>query len=342
MFNRIYRLVDTHSFVCFQRELIIDEDTLIVKPIYLSICQADQRYFSGKRSKQVMREKLPMALIHEGVCEVVFDKLGEYKNGEKVVVVPNSAYDGDFETKGNYKKNSKFMSSNADGLMQDIVKVDRRCVVRVNDEVNDIFIYAMTELMSVAYNALDGFVKALNGKKFDSVGIWGDGSVSYAVALVLKNEFPEVEISIIGKHNRKLNMFGFVENTYDVTDIDNTFEFDHCFECVGGSGSENAIEQIIDVIKPQGIISLLGVSENYISINTREVLTKGLTLLGHSRSEKVDFEKSVELIRTSEYTRYYLEQIIENIVSVNSIENMVQAFNQDSITDFKTLMKWNV
>ncbi len=44
---------------------------------------------------------------------------------------------------------------------------------------------------------------------------------------------------------------------------------DHAFECVGGIKSEDAIEQIIDHINPEGCISLMGVSEKNLWMSTR-------------------------------------------------------------------------
>lgn len=67
---------------------------------------------------------------------------------------------------------------------------------------------------------------------------------------------------------------------------------DHAFECVGGIKSEDAIEQIIDHINPEGCISLMGVSEEPVDVNTRMVLEKGLTLLGNSRSGYEDLKSS--------------------------------------------------
>ncbi len=344
MFNRIYRLVDVQKIECFQRELTIDDKSVIVKPIYLSICKADQRYFNGNRDRKIMHKKLPMALMHEGVCEVLYDESNEYKVGDKVVVVPNFAYNDNSNIKGNYKSNNKFMSSNTDGLMQDLVKVDKRCLVKINDNCKGyaLSIYAMTELLSVAYNAYDIFSQAVKNNEFNNIGIWGDGIVSYLLALVLKYELPNINISIVGKNSRKLNMFSFANNIYDNTHIPKGMEFDHCFECVGGESSEDAINQIISIIKPQGIISLLGVSERNIPINTRDVLTKGLTIIGHSRSEKEDFEKAVGIIKNSEYTREYINKIITKQIEVKTVDMMVDAFKQDLINDFKTVIKWSV
>ncbi len=61
---------------------------------------------------------------------------------------------------------------------------------------------------------------------------------------------------------------------------------------MGGKGSQQAIEQIINIINPEGSIALLGVSELPIQVNTRMVLEKGLTIIGSSRSGLKDFEKN--------------------------------------------------
>ena len=71
MINIIYRLKSPKFF-----EEAIDEvelDGVIVRPTYLSICQADQRYYQGSRPSDILSKKLPMALIHEAVGEVVYD-----------------------------------------------------------------------------------------------------------------------------------------------------------------------------------------------------------------------------------------------------------------------------
>lgn len=341
MLNKIYRLTDVRKIMCFQRELNID-DRVVIKPTYLAICQADQRYFNGRRSKKVMQQKLPMALIHEGVGKVLLDKTGEFKKGDRVVILPNIENERESDIKGNYRQNSVFMSSGTDGFMQDLMAVKKENIVKIEDNSADYSVYAMSEILSVAYNAINTFKERAKDNNFKSVGIWGDGAIAYVVALVIKNEYPDVEINLFGKHIRKMQMFSFVDKTIEISEIDEDMQLDHCFECVGGQASEEAINQIIKVIKPQGIISLLGVSEYNVSINTRSVLDKGLVLLGNSRSDRNDFQNAVDLIKNDEYTRYYLEKIIMKKVEVKSINDMINAFEQDMINDYKTVLKWEV
>ena len=106
-------------------------------------------------------------------------------------------------------------------------------------------------------------------------------------------------------------------------------------------GSETAVNQIIDHINPQGTISLLGVSEEPIRINTRMVLEKGLILLGNSRSGYEDFEKAVKILKNPKIQEY-IEKIISEEVEINNINDIYKAFDNDIVNSFKTIMKWKM
>ena len=90
MINEIIKLVAPKRFQTFFAEEGIIEGNVMVRPTYLSICAADQRYYQGLRKKEILDQKLPLALIHEAVGEVLYDPKGEYKAGEKVVLIPNT------------------------------------------------------------------------------------------------------------------------------------------------------------------------------------------------------------------------------------------------------------
>ena len=107
MLNTVYRLYAPRSF----QPIVLDApivDKVIVRPTYLSICNADQRYYQGTRSKEVLRRKLPMALIHEGVGEVVSDQTGVFSRGAKVVLLPNDPTETDPVIAENYLTSSHF------------------------------------------------------------------------------------------------------------------------------------------------------------------------------------------------------------------------------------------
>ena len=72
MINYVYQLVSPQVF-SVKYEDIAFEDKVIIRPKYMAVCHADQRYYQGKRDRKVLRKKLPMALIHECCGAVVYD-----------------------------------------------------------------------------------------------------------------------------------------------------------------------------------------------------------------------------------------------------------------------------
>src|SRR5690625_4775666 len=95
MINQVYRLVSPRQFEVTYKDKSIISNKVVVRPTHLSICAADQRYYTGSRGKEAMREKLPMSLIHEGVGVVVFDPTNTFEIGTKVVMVPNTPTETD-------------------------------------------------------------------------------------------------------------------------------------------------------------------------------------------------------------------------------------------------------
>ncbi len=76
-----------------------------------------------------------------------------------------------------------------------------------------------------------------------------------------------------------MSHFSFVDDVFFINKIPEGLTFDHAFECVGGRGSQSAINQMIDYISPEGSIALLGVSEFPVEVNTRLVLERMKRLL---------------------------------------------------------------
>lgn len=339
MLNCVYRLVSPRVFQPVECEIDLT-NTCVVRPLRLSICNADMRYYLGRRSAEVLAKKLPMALIHEGVGEVVFDATKTFLPGTRVAMVPNHPHEEDPCIAENYLTSSDFCGSGYDGFMREYVTCDPATLVELPTAV-DIDVAAFTELVSVAVHAVTRFESIAHSRR-TSVGIWGDGNLGYIVALVLRMCYPSMHISVIGRNAYKLNDFTFADQTIISSDV-TKLEIDHAFECCGGDGSTTAIDQIIDVISPEGTISLLGVSENPVPINTRMVLERGLRLFGSSRSGRKDFERVVDLYKEHPEMVAYLKALIGDVIPVQGIPDMVKAFESDTRkTMGKTIMKWEV
>ena len=337
MINIVYRLKSPKFF-----EEAIDEielDGVVVRPTYLSICQADQRYYQGSRPAEVLEAKLPMALIHEGIGEVIYDNSGELKPGDNVVMIPNTPF-GDDVCRANYSYNSKFRGSGFDGFTSDLIKLENDRVVKIPDEFNP-HVSAFIELISVSYQGITKFSEIAVTPN-DTLGVWGDGNLGFITALLLKEKFPNSKVIIFGKHLENLNLFSFADEIYQIHNVPDDLVIDHAFECVGSSASQSAIEQIIDLINPQGTINLFGVSEYPVPINTRMVLEKGLTIQGNSRSEREDFVGVVETLKQNPQLFEYLEKLVTNVCEIHSLNDLKEAFDKDYISHFgKTILKWN-
>lgn len=339
MLNTVYRLVAPGRIEVEFSNIDLRKEEVLVRPTHLSICHADQRYYQGLRATEILKEKLPMALIHEAIGEVIWDKRGEYQPGERVVMIPNTPCEEDAIIAENYLRSSKFRASGFDGFMQDVVNIKADRLVRLPGGIN-LHVAAFTELVSVSVHALRRYNEIAHSRR-NAVGIWGDGNLGYITATLFKAMYPETKLYIFGLDKSKLSDFTFADDTFSIMNIPADLRVDHAFECVGGEGSPKAINQIIDYINPEGTISILGVSENPVAINTRMILEKGLRVFGSSRSGRADFEKTVELYQTNPELVEYLQNIIGATIPVKTVDDMKKAFELDRQNAFgKTIMIW--
>lgn len=340
MLNAKFQLKRPRQFEICYEDITFDNEHIIVRPTHLSICNADQRYYQGNRPEEVLRQKLPMCLIHEGIGKVVYDPTGTFSVGQKVVMIPNIPEEVNENIAENYLRSSKFRGSSTDGFMQEYVQTVPDRLVALPDGINPA-VAAFTEIVSVSYHAITRFDKTAH-KGREVVGIWGDGNLGFVTALLFKKRFPECRVAVFGINESKLNDFTFVDETYKVNEIPEGFLVDHAFECVGGPAAPRAINQIIDYIKPEGTISILGVTEELAPINTRMVLEKGLRIFGSSRSGREDFADLVRLYEQKPEVVSYLENIVGEQVRVTKIKDMSAAFERDIHKLIgKTIMIWD-
>lgn len=340
MLNTVYRLVAPRTF----EPVVVPQDTtgkVVVRPTHLSICNADQRYYQGTRSKEVLDKKLPMALIHEGIGRVVSDDTGTFQPGDAVVMLPNAPVEEDTFIAENYLRSSRFCGSGFDGFMQEAMVLPPERVVGLPQDVNR-EVAAFTELVSVATHAISRFDAIAHGRR-ERIGVWGDGNMGFIVSLLLHLRYPDAGIVVFGRNESKLHDFTFADETHLVGDVSGVAPVDHAFECAGGEGSATAIEQIIDRINPEGTVSLLGVSENNVPINTRMVLEKGLRLFGSSRSGREDFEATVQLYRDHPEVLDYLASLVCSVNEARQISDITAAFEADIRKPMgKTVIQWNL
>ena len=164
MLNAVYQLKRPRQFEMIYKDITFDDKHVIVRPTHLSICNADQRYYQGNRPEEILKQKLPMALIHEGIGKVVHDPTGSFQVGDYVVMIPNLPCEQDEVIAENYLRSSRFRGSGTDGFMQEYVQTVPDRLVKLPDGIN-LTVAAFTEIVSVSYHAIDRFMKTAHGRR---------------------------------------------------------------------------------------------------------------------------------------------------------------------------------
>lgn len=332
MIKQVIRLIRPGVFLpCFVEEAY-DSSKVLVRPKYLSICAADQRYFQGNRPPEVLAKKLPMALFHEATGIVLHDPTKTFDREQNVVLLPGGIDVNDDIS--NYSKNAFFRSSNSDGFCQELFFLDPRELIPI--PVEDVYLYVFSELFSVCCHALRRLQERIKLEEGQHIGVWGDGPMGYLMAFTIHTLAPQVHLTVYGKHDDKLMMFSFANTRINIQSTIGSSPIDHAFECVGGQASKLVIEQIIERIHPCGVITLLGVSEVPPIVNTRSILEKGLLLQGCSRSQRRDFETAINIIREKGKGCQF-DKIIDNDCSITNYSSLMQIFFDDRKATFKTI-----
>ena len=333
MFAKSYKITEPKRFEIFVED--IRNENVLVRPDYLAVCKADIRYYLGNRSLSILKRKFPMSLIHEATGVVVRDKSGEFKSGQRVVLLPcrRSECDGSKcevcvrdnpHLLDNYCPESKFCSSNYDGFSKELIDLDKEYMIPIPDEIGEEAVFS--ELISVGCCALRraGFTE---GESVKSVTVWGDGIMGYIISLVAKYGFG-CEVNIVGLSKEKLEKFDFA-NVYYSNDIEALPRMSVAIEAVGGNASGLAANQAIDKLYSGGKLILSGVANDNVPLNTRMVLEHGISIRGTTRSVRCDFEKAVELLTIPEF-REHIKTLLLSVREVNNIRDYYAVFEEES------------
>ena len=329
----------------------IPKGYLLLKPLLTAICQSDLRYFFGRRDPEVLKKKYPLCLLHEGIVEVV-ERNKKFSKGEKLVIIPNIPCYIHSNSKKcrscsnerigeNYCENVKFMSSNCDGMSQTYFLQPVECVARIPKEVPD-DVAVLAELMTCVYRATE----EAGVKEDDKILIFGSGPTGYVMAALLHfaKKIPKENLYVADIDDSKLEYTKHFATTVNTrTKKISGINFDKAFECVGRKGSEAAINQAIDILKPKGTLVLMGVSEETKAVYTRAILDKGLVIKGTTRSPRQDYPIVMEFMKNKNFQDILSKIIYNKRFKVSSAEELAKAFKKADDPEHygKVLIEWN-
>ncbi|WP_312647389.1 alcohol dehydrogenase catalytic domain-containing protein [Aminipila sp.] len=331
MFSKMIKIVEPRRFEEYITCLEQKAGELVIKPQFLNICKADLRYYLGLREQNILALKYPLCLIHEAIGEVVKEsEIGNIKKNEKVVLIPNRLPECkrdkecayvclDLSLGKNYCPESVFASSNADGFLREYLAYKEDSTVKLTTIENEAS-YVFLELVSVACAA----VRRVDINKFDEVIVWGSGNMAYITSAVIKYCYGK-SVTVVGRNETRLKQFQFCDTLSVLQAKKKDLKRNLFFECVGGSNSQEAINQIIIEGAIGAEIVLMGVPTQNPAINTRGILEKGIIMKGTTRSEREDFLTAVKCFENHSF-RKEIEKLIIDIIEIRNIYDVQKCF----------------
>jgi ribitol-5-phosphate 2-dehydrogenase (NADP+) len=288
---------------------------LLLQPVRSGICGSDLKLYTGNRERRAIMKKLPIALLHEGVAEVVAVGDGTaYSVGQHVVPSPNIpctvAHPDRYPivdeacyacrpggAGANYCTDGDFLSSNVDGMTRSAFIHPVACTVPIPSETSD----AIAVLAEPLATVLAGLEQS-SATRHDLFLVLGNGAIGLLTVIALRATLGVSPHQIVMTGHHWDERAGSVEGLATPVEEDGgrlATEFagrvDVAFECVGGESNNQTLSLAIDMLRPGGRGVMFGPSEGPLLFDTRKVIAKGLSLVGCNRALLGHFSEALRL-----------------------------------------------
>jgi ribitol-5-phosphate 2-dehydrogenase len=340
----------------------IKEDYVLLETRLTGICHADLRYVSCSRPPEVLKKKLPLCVLHEGVARImdIGDCVKNLSKGDLVIVVPNiPCYIHNTEKYSNIYRackacrpegpgenlceDVKFIASNAPGLCRTHLVHPASCVFPVPKDMPE-EIATLSEPLTVINRAL----KKVVVKNDDRVAVLGGGFMGFIAAATLSKIIgvSKPNLLVTDIFDSKLDKFKDFATTLNTnkTPIPNELvsSFNIVFECAGGKAASATIDQSICLLNPGGTCVLVGVSEDKVPIETRMILEKGLIFIGTTRSAAIDYPIVLKWLEKQDFSNLLKKVIYPQKFLADSYESIIAACRiaEKPETHGKVMIKW--
>lgn len=212
-----------------------------------------------------------------GIVEKVKNEDEEYLIGKKVGVFPLiPCMKCSFCKRGKYElcSNYDYIGSRRDGAFAQYVAVPTWNLIDIGDDIQ----YAeaaMMEPLAVSLHA----IKQMQLKGNENVAVVGTGMIAFAAAQWAMIKGAQ-SVTIIGRSERKRVLAESFGNIKYLSEMPSSEQFDAVLEAVG---SNNAIEQTLSLVRPEGTVVLMGNPEGDIQLKQDmywKILRKQINIIG--------------------------------------------------------------
>jgi ribitol-5-phosphate 2-dehydrogenase (NADP+) len=277
---------------------------LLLRPLRLGVCGSDLKLYTGARERSALMQKLPLALLHEGVAEVVATGPGTgFEPGQHVVPSPNVpctiAHPDRYPDEeracyacrpggagANYCMDGEFLSSNVDGMARTAFLHPAACTIAIPDGASDA-VAVLAEPLATVLAGLEHAAAAPDGRFL----VIGNGTIGLLTLIALRGQWgvgPD-RITVTGRHwDARADAVDGLATTVDDDATDSIADLrgriDVAFECVGGDSNAGTLALAIDMLRPGGTGIMFGPSEGPLQFDTRKMIAKGLNIVGCNRA----------------------------------------------------------
>ena len=279
-------------------------DDVLIRIKTVGVCGSDVHYFTeGKIGSQVV--EFPFALGHE--CSGMVIQTGvavtRVKPGDLVAIYPSihcGTCDQCLAGRPHTCRNNRFLGcpGQLEGCLAEyIVMPEFTCFVLTN-KLNQTT-GALIEPLTIGTYSVERTQTDLRTK---TIGIFGLGPIGLSVLMVLKtmqtgNIFCYEPLDYRREKALKLNT-DFVFNPFDVDALDSTGKIeplllDLVFEC---SGSQLAVDDALNVLKPGGKLVLVGIPAEARYIFNMDLMRRKEIAIQNVRRQNHCVEKAIALI----------------------------------------------
>ena len=322
-------------------EPISDGKKVIIDVLKTGICGSDIHYW-------VSGAPVGLVMGHEFVGRVVdCGNRDDLKIGDRVTALPISpcgkceaCRNGDVQFCPHTWEEAVGLSINNPGGLTRRIAVRSDMVIKVPDEVSDEEM-AMVEPMAVGLHAAHLGRIAVG----DDVLVIGGGIIGLASAMFAKKEGAEyVALTETNEaRGEKSVHLGVADDWFNATSEDLTQKlmektgggFDVVIECVGNSA---AVNSALSLVKPGGIVVLVGVSNDAVSAYTVMAVMKELVLQGAIAYTYNEFNSVINLIANK---RINVLKFVDDIVSLEDVQNAYVRLTSGTDSAIKILVDPN-
>jgi threonine dehydrogenase-like Zn-dependent dehydrogenase len=326
---------------------VLQNDHVMVKVKYASICGSDQHIFKGEFHP---RTKLPLIPGHEfaGVIEAVGKDVKKFSPGEKVTVDPIIWCGECPACKVHHYPactSLKLVGIDLNGGFAEYVSVPSKMVFKIPAHISDEYA-ALVEILSIGFHAS---ARAELGKH-DDILIVGSGKVGQSILHAAKT-ISDGKIIMADIVNERLerassafpDIYTINIMTTDpvlkVKEITNGKGVDIAFEAVGHEvsveGRFNPVRLCINAIRGAGKVIVLGLSDHPSEILMKELIWKEARIIA-SRVSHGEFAKAIEALDNGTLNP---EKMITGILNLEDAQKGFELLDKEQAKNLKILLR---